>query len=109
MDSKLMARAGAAAFVGFAVAITIMQMRGGPERPDAQAAGPVMAVGDSLAARLRSCAAAGEAALLRDDCQSAWEEKRRRFFGDRAQQGDRAGPGAQAGHGDELLSQAKAN
>lgn len=81
MDSKLLARIGAAVFVGIAVAMTLVQMHEEPAaRPE-----PVREVwvpaGDPLAAQLRACAQMGELALSHPDCRAAWAEKRRRFFG----------------------------
>ena len=81
MDSKLLARTGAAVFVGLAIAMTLMQLR---EEP---AARPEAALiiwepdGDPLPAQLRACAEMGELALSSPDCRAAWAEKRRRFFG----------------------------
>lgn len=81
MDSKLLARVGAAVFVGFAVAMTLVQMR---EEPAAHPE-PVREVwvsdGDPLPAQLRACSQMGELALSHPDCRAAWAEKRRRFFG----------------------------
>lgn len=81
MDTKLLARIGAAVFVGIAVAMTLVQMREEPAaRPE-----PVREVsvpdGDPLPAQLRACAEMGELALSHPDCRAAWAEKRRRFFG----------------------------
>lgn len=81
MDSKLLARVGAAVFVGLAVAMTLVQMRQEPApRPE-----PVREVwvpdGDPLPAQLQACADMGELALSSSDCRAAWAEKRRRFFG----------------------------
>lgn len=83
MDSKLLARIGAAVFVGLAIAMTLVQMREEPAtRPE-----PVREVwvpgGDPLPAQLRACAEMGELALSSPDCRTAWAEKRRRFFGTR--------------------------
>lgn len=81
MDTKLLARIGAAVFVGIAVAMTLVQMREEPAaRPE-----PVREVwvpdGDPLPAQLRACSDMGELALSHPDCRAAWAEKRRRFFG----------------------------
>lgn len=81
MDTKLLARIGAAVFVGIAVAMTLVQMREEPAaRPE-----PVREVwvpdGGPLPAQLRACAEMGELALSNADCRAAWAEKRRRFFG----------------------------
>ena len=81
MDSKLLARTGAAVFVGLAIAMTLMQLREEPAaRPEA-----ALTIwepdGDPLPAQLRACAEMGELALSSPDCRAAWAEKRRRFFG----------------------------
>lgn len=81
VDSKLVARIGAAVFVGFAIAMTLAQLREEPARqPDLPYAAPGPD-GDPLSAQLRDCAQMGEAALTSPACRSAWAEKRRRFFG----------------------------
>lgn len=81
MDTKLLARIGAAAFVGIAVAMTLVQMREEPAtRPEA-AREVWVPDGDPLPAQLRACAEMGELALSHPDCRAAWAEKRRRFFG----------------------------
>ncbi|QDH33838.1 putative entry exclusion protein TrbK-alt [Porphyrobacter sp. YT40] len=81
MDGKLLARIGAAVFVGLAVTMTLVQLLEGP----APRSDPSRAVqprdGDPLALQLRACAAMGERALSSPDCRAAWAEKRRRFFG----------------------------
>jgi len=81
MHSKLLARVGAAVFVGIAVAMTLVQMREEPAaRPEA-AREVWVPDGDPLPAQLRACAEMGELALSNADCRAAWAEKRRRFFG----------------------------
>ncbi|RIV80227.1 putative entry exclusion protein TrbK-alt [Pelagerythrobacter aerophilus] len=81
MDGKLLARIGAAAFVGIAIAMTLVQLREEPE-PRVEPAAPArIPEGDSLPARLRACSQMGELALSSSDCREAWAEKRRRFFG----------------------------
>lgn len=81
MDSKLLARTGAAAFVGVAVAMTLVQLREEPAPRPAVATGTSVPDGDPLADRLKACAAIGEAALSSPDCRAAWAENRRRFLG----------------------------
>jgi conjugative transfer region protein TrbK len=80
MDGKLLARIGAAVFVGLAAAMTLLQLREEPALPS----DPLLAVqpldGDPLALQLRACAQMGELALSSPDCRAAWAEKRRRFF-----------------------------
>ena len=81
MDSKVLARTGAAVFVGLAIAMTLVQLREEPAvRPEA-ATSIWEPDGDPLPAQLRACAQMGELALSSPDCRAAWAEKRRRFFG----------------------------
>ena len=80
MDTKLLARIGAAVFVGLAIAMTIVQLREEPA-PVRQADRRVWVPdGDPLPAQLRVSAEMGELALSSPDCRAAWAEKRRRFF-----------------------------
>lgn len=81
MDSKLLARTGAAVFVGLAIAMTLVQLREEPAPPPEAAPTLWVAGGDPLPAQLRACAEMGELALSSPDCHAAWAEKRRRFFG----------------------------
>lgn len=81
MDGKLLARIGAAVFVGIAIAMTLVQLREGPKVPEAVVpAAPVDGV-DRLKVQLRACTRMGEEALSSPECHAAWAEKRRRFFG----------------------------
>ncbi len=81
MDSKVLARTGAAVFVGLAVAMTLVQLREEPAvRPEA-AISICAPDGDPLPAPLRACAQMGQPALSAPDSRAAWAEKRRRFFG----------------------------
>lgn len=81
MDTKLLARIGAAVFAGLAVAMTLVQLREEPARqPGLQRTVPEPE-DDPLSAQLRVCAQMGEAALTSPICRAAWAEKRRRFFG----------------------------
>ena len=81
MDGKLLARIGAAVFVGIAVAMTLMQLHEHPEPRVEETAATWIPDGDPLPAQLRACAQMGELALSSPDCRAAWAEKRRRFFG----------------------------
>ncbi len=81
MDGKLLARIGAAVFVGIAVAMTLVQLHEEPEPRVEEAAAIWIPDGDPLPAQLRACARLGELALSSSDCRAAWAEKRRRFFG----------------------------
>lgn len=81
MDRKFLARTGAAAFVGIAIAMALVQLREEP-RPSAELGQEAwIPDGDPLPAQLRACSALGELALSSPDCRAAWAEKRRRFFG----------------------------
>lgn len=81
MDSKLLARIGAAVFVGLAIAMTLVQMREEPAARLEPVADIWVPDGDPLPAQLRACADMGELALSSPDCRAAWAEKRRRFLG----------------------------
>lgn len=81
MESKLLARIGAAAFVGIAAVMTVLQLREEPPVKTIEPRSLVAPDADPLAARLRACARIGEAALSSTDCRAAWAEKRERFFG----------------------------
>ncbi|MEP2726015.1 putative entry exclusion protein TrbK-alt [Roseibium sp.] len=81
MDGKLLARIGAAVFVGIAVAMTLVQLHEEPEPRVEEAATIWIPDGDPLPAQLRACAQMGELALSSPDCRAAWAEERRRFFG----------------------------
>jgi conjugative transfer region protein TrbK len=81
MDGKLLARIGAAVFVGIAVAMTLVQLHEEPEQRVEEAATIWVPDGDPLPAQLRVCAQMGELALSSSDCRAVWAEKRRRFFG----------------------------
>lgn len=81
MGGKRLAQAGAAAFVGLAVAMTLVQLREEPfPAPVLPLAGRDREA-DALAMQLRACSALGEQALSSPVCRAAWAEKRRRFFG----------------------------
>ncbi|PKP95840.1 MAG: hypothetical protein CVT75_00320 [Alphaproteobacteria bacterium HGW-Alphaproteobacteria-14] len=81
MDSKLLARVGAAVFVGLAFAMTLVQLREEPATRPEPAPDIWIPDGDPLPAQLRACAEMGELALSSPDCRAAWAEKRRRFLG----------------------------
>ena len=81
MDGKLLARAGAAVFVGLAVAMTLVQLREGLAEEREAAPDMQLLHDDPLPDQLRACADMGEAALSAPECRAAWAEKRRRFLG----------------------------
>lgn len=81
MDSKLLMRIGAGAFVAVALTMAVLDLR---EESAASPPETLMAWepdGDPLPGQLRACAAMGELALSSPDCRRAWAEKRRRFLG----------------------------
>ncbi len=81
MDSKLLARIGAGAFVAVALTMTVLSLREEPELPSTESSNDWVPDGDPLPATLRACSAMGEQALSSPDCRAAWAEKRRRFLG----------------------------
>ena len=81
MDTKLVARIGAGAFVAVALTMAVLQLRERPEATPVEAIAVWAPDGDPLPAQLRACAAMGELAVSSPDCRAAWAEKRRRFLG----------------------------
>jgi conjugative transfer region protein TrbK len=81
MDGKLLARVGAAVFVGLATAMTIVQLREGPSGGREATPGMQLTDDDPLPEQLKACAEMGEPALTAPECRAAWSEKRRRFLG----------------------------
>lgn len=81
MDTRLLARIGAGAFVALALTMTALRFRDAPQARSAAPGTVWVPDGDPLAAQLRACAAMGEQALGAADCRAAWAEKRRRFLG----------------------------
>ncbi len=81
MDSKLLARIGAGAFVAVALTISLLQLREEPAKPLPASITVLEPDGDPLPAILRGCSAMGELALSSPDCRTAWAENRRRFLG----------------------------
>lgn len=81
MDSKLLARIGAGAFVAVALTMSLLQLREEPAKPLLASITVLEPDGDPLPAKLRACSEMGELALSSPDCREAWAEKRRRFLG----------------------------
>lgn len=81
METKLLARIGAAVFVAGALTMTALELREEPRVARPEPATVFVPDGDPLPAQLRACAAMGEIALSLSDCRAAWAEKRRRFLG----------------------------
>lgn len=81
MDSKLLARIGAGAFVAVALTLSLLQLREERVEPLPEIITVLEPDGDPLPAILRACSDMGEQALSSPDCREAWAEKRRRFLG----------------------------
>lgn len=81
MDSKLLARIGAGAFVAVALTLSLLQLREERAEPLPERITVLEPDGDPLPAILRACSDMGELALSSPDCREAWAEKRRRFLG----------------------------
>jgi len=81
MDTKLIARIGAGAFVAVALTMTVLDLREESRVPSPEITTVFEPDGDPLPAQLKACAAMGELALTTPDCRAAWAEKRRRFLG----------------------------
>ena len=81
METKTIARIGAAAFVGVVITMTALQMRAAPAGPTET---EIVTVGeegvDPLPAELRRCQAIGAAGANDAACLRAWAENRSRFF-----------------------------
>ena len=81
METKTIARIGAAALVGVVITMTALQMRDAPARPTET---EIIAAGeegvDPLPAELRRCQALGAAGANDAACLRAWAENRSRFF-----------------------------
>ena len=81
METKTIARIGAAAFVGVVITMTALQMRDAPA-PSSET--EIVTLGeegvDPLPAELRRCQAIGAAGANDAMCLRAWAENRSRFF-----------------------------
>lgn len=102
MNTKLLARLGAGAFVAIALTMAVLQLREEPVPPDPEVVVVQEPDGDLLPQLLRSCAAMGEAAASNPTCREAWAEKRRRFLG----QPEPAGNDGWAGSESNVVSDA---
>jgi conjugative transfer region protein TrbK len=89
VDSKLLARIGAGAFVALALTMALLELREEPAEPPPEIITVFEPDGDPLPAILRACSDMGELALSTPNCREAWAEKRRRFLG---VSGKNAGP-----------------
>lgn len=81
METKTIARIGAAAFVGVVITMTALQMRDAPAGPTETEIITLDEEGvDPLLAELRRCQAIGAAGANDAMCLRAWAENRSRFF-----------------------------
>jgi len=81
METKTIARIGAAAFVGVVITMTALQMRAAPAGPTETEIITLDEEGvDPLPAELRRCQAIGAAGANDAMCLRAWAENRSRFF-----------------------------
>ncbi|MDH7973207.1 putative entry exclusion protein TrbK-alt [Sphingomonas sp. AR_OL41] len=81
MRTSTIARIGAGAFVALVIAISALEMQGGPVVTAPITAAAVSdAPADPLRAELARCQAIGTAASADGDCLRAWAENRRRFL-----------------------------
>ena len=81
METKTIARIGAAAFVGVVITMTALQMRDAPAGPIEMDIITLDEEGvDPLPAKLRRCQALGAAGANDAMCLQAWAENRSRFF-----------------------------
>jgi conjugative transfer region protein TrbK len=82
MDSKILARIGAVAFVALAITATAIDMSRSDAAPEAALSrSPIIARHDPLDDQLARCSAAGEAGASDPECLKAWSDNRRRFLG----------------------------
>ena len=81
METKTIARIGAAAFVGVVITMTALQMRAAPApSPETEIITLDEEGVDPLPAELRRCQALGAAGANDAMCLRAWAENRSRFF-----------------------------
>ena len=81
METKTIARIGAAAFVGVVITMTGLQMRAAPApSPETEIITLDEEGVDPLQAELRRCQAIGAAGANDAACLRAWAENRSRFF-----------------------------
>ena len=80
METKTIARIGAAAFVGVVLTVTALQMRATPPSADTEIIMLDEEGVDPLAAELRRCQSLGAAGANDALCLRAWAENRSRFF-----------------------------
>lgn len=80
MNTKLLARLGAGAFVAIALTMTALQLREEPKVPATETMTVPEPDGDPLPEMLRLCSELGQIAETTNECRQAWAENRRRFL-----------------------------
>lgn len=97
MDTKTIARIGAAAFVGVVITMTALQMRAAPApSPETEIVTLDEEGVDPLPAELRRCQSIGAAGANDAMCLRAWAENRSRFFVSSVRDGPQPANGAEA-------------
>ena len=97
METKTIARIGAAAFVGVVITMTALQMRAAPAGPTDTEIITLDEEGvDPLPAELRRCQAIGAAGANDAKCLRAWAENRSRFFMSSVRDDPQSANGAEA-------------
>jgi conjugative transfer region protein TrbK len=81
MNSKLLTRVGAGAFVAIAITMAVLELREEPARPQAEIVTVPDESGDDAKATLAYCSELGLEAASVDVCTEAWAAERRRFLG----------------------------
>lgn len=94
MDSKLLARIGAGAFVAIAITMAVLELREEPAPPPGEVIAAAHEAGDDAKATLAYCAALGLEAASVDICTAAWAAERRRFLGQAGRDAADAPPAA---------------
>lgn len=81
MDTKLLARTGAIAFVAIAITMTAIELRDAPRRDVDETNTPIVSADvDPLRDELIRCQSIGQAGASDAACLRTWAENRRRFL-----------------------------
>lgn len=80
MNTKLLARLSAGAFVAIALTMAALQLREEPKVAPTETIAVAETEGDPLPGMLRLCSELGQAAETTNECRQAWAENRRRFL-----------------------------
>lgn len=81
MDTKLLARTGAIAFVAIAITMTAIELRDAPRQGVDETTTPIVSADvDPLRDELIRCSGVGQAGASDAACLRAWAENRRRFL-----------------------------